>query len=299
MCETPGRYALIALPCFSKAARLLAAHNPLIADRLRFVIALICGHLKSTAYARMYAWQTGVSPEDLRYIDFRHKRPDATAKHYAIRIVSEHANERVESLTNNEAFFGTNWGHGFFKYQACDYCDDVVGETADVTIGDAWLPTYQGDPGGTNVIIIRNRELDAMFASAAAEKRIWLEPLPAEDIIRSQDAGFRHRHDGLAYRLLLKDRRNRWRPPKRIAPGRSHLTLRYRWLFRLRELMRDESHRAFLEAVEKRDFSIFVRRMKVPLVAYNFVLRYMGIDGWKERLSRRVPLLRARNPSRL
>jgi coenzyme F420-reducing hydrogenase beta subunit len=284
--ETPGRYALIALPCFSKAARQLAAQDAVIAERLRFVIALVCGHLKSTAYARMYAWQAGMSPEDLRYIDFRHKGPGLTAKHYFIELVGEHAGERARSVIDNKAFFGTDWGHGFFKYQACDYCDDVLGETADLTIGDAWLEKYDRDPGGTNVIIIRNRVLAPILKAAAAEGRIWIEPLSAEEIIRSQAGGFRHRHDGLAYRLARKDRAGIWRPPKRIAAGRSHLTMRNRCLFRLREVLRDESHRAFLAAVKKGDLSHFVRRMKLLLLVYSVVYRYTGLMFWKKRLLR-------------
>jgi coenzyme F420 hydrogenase subunit beta len=292
--QTPGRYALVALPCFSKAARLLAAQNQTIAERLRFVIALVCGHLKSTGYARMYAWQAGVMPEDLRYIDFRHKGPGETARQYFIKVVGDRDGERVETLTDNKAFFGTDWGHGFFKYQACDYCDDILGETADVSIGDAWLPKYVPDPGGTNVIVSRNRGIDDVLASAMAEGRLWLEPLRTEDVIRSQEAGFRHRHDGLAYRLLLKDRRGLWRPPKRIAPGASHLTLQYRLLFRLREIMRDESHRAFLAAVERRDFSVFVRRMRPLLASYDLVKRYVGVRAWKRCVGQRVRWLRAR-----
>jgi coenzyme F420-reducing hydrogenase beta subunit len=252
--ETPGRYALVALPCFSKAARLLGAQNPIIAERLRFVIALVCGHLKSTGFARMYAWQSGMVPRELSYIDFRHKGPSRTARQYFIKLVGEGADGRMERVMANQAFFGTDWGHGFFKYQACDYCDDVVGETADVSIGDAWLPKYDEDAGGTNIIVSRSGEIDAILASAVASRRVWLEPVSAEDVVRSQEAGFRHRHEGLAYRLSLKDRRGCWRPPKRIVANSSHLTLQYKLLFRLREAIRGESHAAFLAAVEQDDF---------------------------------------------
>jgi coenzyme F420-reducing hydrogenase beta subunit len=292
--RTPGRYALVALPCFSKAVRLLAAQNQTIAERLRFVVALVCGHMKSTGYARMYAWQAGVMPEDLRYIDFRHKGPGETARQYFIKVVGDRDGEQVETLTDNKAFFGTDWGHGFFKYKACDYCDDVLGETADVSIGDAWLPKYVQDPGGTNVIVSRNRDIDDLLASAVAGGRLRLERLRTEDVVQSQEAGLRHRHDGLAYRLLLKDRRGLWRPPKRIAPRAWHLTLQYRLLFRLREIMRDESHRAFLAAVERRDFSVFVRRMRPLLTSHDLVKRYVGVRVWKRRVGQRVRWLKAR-----
>jgi hypothetical protein len=197
-------------------------------------------------------------------------------------------------MAENKAVFGTNWGHGFFKYQACDYCDDVVGETADVSIGDAWLPKYDRDPSGTNVIVSRSREIDAILGSAARENRLRLDPLQPEDVIRSQEGGFRHRHDGLAYRLLLKDRSGRWRPPKRIVSGKSHLSFRYRCLFRLREFMRDESHRAFLRALERRDFSLFVRRMKALVAIYDFLQHYLVFQIWTGRLTRVLRRLRGR-----
>ena len=36
---------------------------------------------------------------------------------------------------------------------ACEFCDDVVGETADMSVGDAWLPGYVSDWRGTSVVV--------------------------------------------------------------------------------------------------------------------------------------------------
>lgn len=41
-------------------------------------------------------------------------------------------------------------------YKACDFCDDVFAETADIALGDAWLPEYVQDGNGTNVVVTRN-----------------------------------------------------------------------------------------------------------------------------------------------
>ena len=45
------------------------------------------------------------------------------------------------------------------KYKACDFCEDVFGYCADVVLGDAWLPKYNKDPKGDNVVIVRNEEI--------------------------------------------------------------------------------------------------------------------------------------------
>lgn len=44
----PGRYAIVGLPCFIKAIRLMAKENPVIREQIRFCIGLVCGHLKSS-----------------------------------------------------------------------------------------------------------------------------------------------------------------------------------------------------------------------------------------------------------
>ena len=37
------------------------------------------------------------------------------------------------------------WEYGYFKYKACDFCDDIFAECADITVGDAWLSRYKKD----------------------------------------------------------------------------------------------------------------------------------------------------------
>jgi coenzyme F420-reducing hydrogenase beta subunit len=41
------------------------------------------------------------------------------------------------------------WGTGLFKSNACDFCDDVTTELADVSL-DAWIP-YNKDGLGNSV----------------------------------------------------------------------------------------------------------------------------------------------------
>ncbi len=109
-------------------------------------------------------------------------------------------------------FFGTNYGHGFFKYKACDYCDDVFAETADVVIGDAWLPEYVVDGRGTSILLIRNRDIQEMVDVAQKSGRLHLEPLDADKAAHSQAGGLRHRREGLKYRLAIADANGKWLP---------------------------------------------------------------------------------------
>lgn len=50
--EQPGRYAIVGIPCFIKAVRLLARQDPLISERIKFCVGLVCGHLKKHLLCR-------------------------------------------------------------------------------------------------------------------------------------------------------------------------------------------------------------------------------------------------------
>lgn len=264
----PGRYVITGVPCFIKAVRLLQSEMPVLSERIKYTVGLVCGHLKTSAYAEMIAWQEGVHPDQLEYIDFREKLPMATAKQKGIRIEGKANGQHIKSAKIAQNYFGTNYGEGFFKYRACDYCDDVVAETADIVVGDAWLPEYIPDGRGTSLVITRNSELDSIVQDAVTRNVLSLEPLSLDQVIQSQAGGFRHRRDGLAYRLYLTDRSGRWRPLKRVAPGKAHLSRKLQRMHRLRICIAEQSHIAFLTAKQQGCYSNFERQMMPLLQKY-------------------------------
>jgi coenzyme F420-reducing hydrogenase beta subunit len=282
MLRQPGRYAVVGLPCYIKALRLACRESSVLKERLAFTVGVVCGHLKSTAFAEMFAWQCGIAPDELRAIDFRTKLPDRPALNYAVTVSGERDGRATTVTKPTSELFGSNWGHGFFKYKACDFCDDVVGETADISVGDAWLPEYVSDSAGTNVVVVRSQTLNSLLADAAAAGRLHLDPIPVEKVVESQAGGFRHRRDGLAYRLFLEDKAGRWRPTKRVTPSSTHLTPKLREIYALRYELGQASHAAFAAAKAKQDFSIFQQAMKPLTDRYDrhyrrpLILRILG-----------------------
>jgi len=266
MLKRPGRYAVVGIPCFIKALRLACRESAILKERLAFTIGIVCGHLKSTAFAEMFAWQCGIAPGELRAIDFRTKLPDRPASNYAVTVSGEREGKIFSVTKPTSELFGSNWGNGLFKYKACDFCDDVVGETADISIGDAWLPEYVSDSAGTNVVVVRSAVLNKLLVDAIVTDRLHLDSIPAEKVVESQAGGFRHRRNGLAYRLFLEDQAGRWHPQKRVQPSVKHLIPKLRKIYALRYQLGQASHAAFAAAKKKRDFGMFLQTMK-PLVA--------------------------------
>ena len=259
--EKPGRYAVTAVPCFSKALRRLAEHDPIIRERVRFVVATVCGHLKTTAFADLLAWQIGVPPEQLRGIEFRDKIPGKRANEKGVVAVNESGPLPPRS---SKELFGGNWGWNFFKYKACDYCDDIMAETADVTVGDAWLPGLVEDSAGNNVVVVREPTIERILREGVESGRLALEACPPETVVLSQRGGVRHKTEGLALRLYDDARSGHWAPRKRVS-GSSRVSERRKRIYRTRVAIRERSHEAFAEATAAGDLDRFIAAMK-PLI---------------------------------
>ena len=252
--KQPGRYAVVGLPCFIKSIRLLQAQDPVLADRIKYCIGLVCGHLKSRHYAESLAWQMGIAPTDLQSIDFRVKDPSQPANRYSTYAKGE----SCEKVVPIKQLFGADWGAGAFKYKACDFCDDVFAETADVVVGDAWLPEYVQDSYGTNVVVSRDNEIKNILIDAWSENRLELDELSIDKAAQSQDAGLRHRKDSIAYRLHCEQTDNSWVPKKRTPPVKN-LSPRYEMKRqRLRSKMRAMSHDLFLDAKAAGNISLYI-----------------------------------------
>lgn len=258
------RYALIGVPCFIKAVRLLANKDSRIKKSIPYFIGLVCGHLKSDFYAKSIGWELDIEPFNLSKIDFRVKISDREANNYGIEVT--HKKNPRKKISNNKDLFVTDWGQGMFKYNACDFCDDVLAETADVTLGDAWLPKYKTDSQGTNIIIIRNAKINSLFNNYKQE--LFLDPLNSNQIFQSQVGGFRHRRMGLAYRLFKKDEEGVWRPDKRVRPS-NKMHRKFKNIFDMRSKITIESFKFYREAMESnKEFDYFKIKMQPTIKEY-------------------------------
>lgn len=279
--QGPGkRYAFVGVPCFLKALRRLADADPEISDMVAVTIGLFCGHQKSAHFAAYLAWQAGIAPEDLATIDFRHKLEDRAASDYAMQATA--ADGRVVTRRMAE-LDGRDWGQGWFRLKACDYCDDVVAETADLSVGDAWLPGWVDDWRGTNVAVVRSERMLQHLEAGMADTSLAMQPLSADDVARSQDAGLRHRREGLAWRLHRATMAGEWAPTKRVAPH-AGLAPGQQRVLEIRSRMSELSPRAWEAARIANDPAAVADTMR-PL---QDMLATAVRPPWRERLTREL-----------
>jgi coenzyme F420-reducing hydrogenase beta subunit len=271
--RTPGRYAITGVPCFIKGLHRLAETDEVVKERIRYTVGIVCGHQKGTGYGESLAWQLGVSPDELSGIDFRTKIPGRTAREKGVTAWSRGGDVGGPDVVQN--LLGTDYQTGFFKNSACNFCDDVLAETADVAVGDAWLDDYVKE--GNSIVVVRSPEVHEMVEDARAEGRLGLDPVAPERAGASQRGGLRDRREGLAYRLWLAERGGRWHPPKRVSAS-ADIRRGRRLTYRARMLTAALSIRAFTRAKSTKNLQLYLTSMRVCMKAYGLVARLERLE---------------------
>ena len=259
------RYAVVGVPCFIKALRLLASEVPEYENQFALYVGLVCGHLKSQFFAESLGWQAGVAPQDLARMDFRRKNPSRSSGDYDYEATDTAGRSRVKATAGT---IDGNWGYGAFQPEGCNFCDDVFAESADVAFADAWIPKYVSDWRGTNIVLIRSELVSRIFAEARERGEITVDESSVNDAVQSQAGNFRHRRDGLQVRLADDIADSLSVPRKRVEPGYPVPPSRVA-LLRQRRSMSRLSLETFAAAKAAGDFRVYAKPMRKAIAVYN------------------------------
>ncbi|HCE8749888.1 Coenzyme F420 hydrogenase/dehydrogenase, beta subunit C-terminal domain [Citrobacter amalonaticus] len=268
--DSRKKYAVVGIPCYIKAIRLLCKKNDELNISLKYFIGIFCGHLKTKAFSELLSWQQGILPSNLRHINFRVKNSFGTASRYSIRVTSSSG---VERMAQTGHLYGTDWGLGLFKPEACEWCDDIAAEVADVVFGDAWLPKYVSDPKGTNIVLSRNLEISTLLKEAAGAERLFLEHIDVDDVIHAQAGNYRHRQEGLLIRIKDADLEKKWHPQKRDFLLPTKVDENRKEIYRIRKIISSKSHAIFFEAKKKNNLMFFFYKMAFHEVKYRILTK--------------------------
>ncbi len=212
--EFPGRYAVTGLPCFIKALRLASQKNRKLRERIAFTIGLVCGQMKSKNYTKYIAALAGNKGlNKIQSVYYRGKDPENPANNYYYHFTDEHG-LKYKIFWNDG--ISEAWVNRWFTPNACNYCDDVFAELADVTFMDAWLPEYISDSKGTNLLIVRSKLMQEITSYGVKSNNITVNEIPIDKVIRSQLGVIDVKRRQLAYRLYMAHKEGLKTPSKRI-----------------------------------------------------------------------------------
>lgn len=206
------KYAVIALPCVVYALRLAMEKIPKLKDKIKLIASLTCGQLQNRFCTELLAVESGIPVERLSKMDFRKKSNNKPSFNYLQVAIDKEGNEGIP-LANQELPFHL-WYYHYFKQNACNFCDDILGELADVTFMDAWLPEYVKDYRGTSLIITRTSLAQNILKSS---DELNLNKIGIEEVLKSQWGVIEKKRVLLKGRLYKKELSNLWHPKKRVS----------------------------------------------------------------------------------
>jgi coenzyme F420-reducing hydrogenase beta subunit len=250
------RFAIVGIACFIKSIRLLQYYHPELKEKIKFTIGIICGGIKSRFFAEYLAGRAGIENNQFSEPQFRIKDLQSTASDYSYGCKDENGNLHTIKMRK----VGDMWGSGMFKNNACDFCDDVTTELADISLGDAWLNPYNMDGKGNNVIVTRSQLAEELMNAGIKSKELSAEPLAFEAFLSSQQGSFNHRHSGLGYRVSLAEKRGMTIPPKRH--DKEKISLDFKWVQNQRMKVRKLS---LTEWAKHKDSILFDEAMSKPM----------------------------------
>ncbi|MGQ4879999.1 Coenzyme F420 hydrogenase/dehydrogenase, beta subunit C-terminal domain [Billgrantia sp. LNSP4103-1] len=212
-----GKVAISGVGCFIKAIRLAQDNDPVLKEKITFLVGIICGGVKSKFFTDYLADRAGSSLHNFTNPEYRVKDKNSSAIDYGFSCI-DNPSSTTKLIKMQEV--GDMWGTGMFKANACDFCDDVTTELSDISLGDAWLKPYSQDGSGHNVVVCRTELADRILQEGVKSGELHLDSLSLEKFLASQQGSFNHRHDGMSTRVKLARRNGHTVPPTRVSKNK-------------------------------------------------------------------------------
>jgi coenzyme F420 hydrogenase subunit beta len=184
------KYAVVLLGCHMRSLRLMERRLPRLRSSIVLRIGLICGYCTGFKGIVDQARDWGLDLASNRRIDYREGKWPGN-----VRIQTPAADKRTVIYDFLQRIpFTTNY--------RCTICSDLMNETADLTVGDAWLKelTDRKDEGWS-VVGVRNPAVLPLLEAARRDGALYLEPADTATFIRSQEKPMRYKKHALKVRL--------------------------------------------------------------------------------------------------
>jgi coenzyme F420 hydrogenase subunit beta len=217
------KWAVIGVPCLCAAI----ANARRVRTRVPYLLGLACGGYQNRFYTDLLLTHSGMAAKKISKIDFRLKDDDGPASNFSFQAKASGDRGKQIPYLGLPLFLGLN---GYFGLGSCDFCKDVFAELADACFTDAWLPEYHRDPAGTSLVVLRNKQLDALFKQGGDSGELVISEITADRVVASQAGHVRRKRVWIDYRLGLSSR---------------DVTLRERFIWRLQRITRTRSKSAW------------------------------------------------------
>lgn len=209
-------YAIIALPCVVYSLRLAMEKIPKLKRKIKIIASLTCGQLQNRFCTELLALESGITIDNLSKMDFRRKSKEMPASNFMHIAIDKYGNEGTPQSYSELPFH--LWHYQYFKQNACNFCDDIFGELADITFMDAWLPEYIPDYKGTSLAIVRTNTAQKLLGNS---QECILNKINVQRVIESQKGVIYKKRILLKGKIYKNNLSNLFYLKKRVNPNAS------------------------------------------------------------------------------
>jgi len=196
--KNEGKYAIVALPCFISSLKNLQKIDGVFRNRIRFLFSLVCAQNKTKFFVDYILLMAGASKKDtISHITFRKKKPERSSLDYTFSYGTSGQDREISFLSGINKI----WNCRLFTTNACNYCNDIFGIKADISLMDAWLPEYISDWKGNNIVISRNVLLSNLLQEFKELNEINLKNISLDDVLRSQEYAINKKNKLLIWKM--------------------------------------------------------------------------------------------------
>ncbi len=189
------KFAIVGLPCHIHGFRKLEKISKNFKKQISLYISLFCGWTSTYGLADYLLSKAGIKNTQLvREINFRAGRWPGH-----IEIVLKDG--RKISLPGGEK---DRVSHLYFLWR-CSVCCDQMGELADISVGDAWLPeVLNRNDGGWSMVVARTIRGENFLSMGQKEGIIYLGDIDYSKAIKSQASLLIYKKRGIYARVNLR-----------------------------------------------------------------------------------------------
>lgn len=178
------KFAIVGLPCHIEGITNLCGRNKILRDKIKYKIALVCGHTPSITAYEYSLKHLGINKDD---VEMMTNRGDGWPGYMKFFLKCKKTLIYIYAHTYS---WGMCLSSCVFTPPGCRHCVDSTGYQADISISDAWLPKFKDDKIGHNLFLIRNEAILNIINKMSAEHVIEIEKERVEDFVKANERVF-------------------------------------------------------------------------------------------------------------
>lgn len=191
----PGKVAVVGLPCHITAFRRMAERDPEMASRMKYTIALFCGHTSERYLLDRVLALKGVDQSEIDSFHFRKGR---------WRGSMQGTCKDGKQFSFPFRHFSMYHNLNFFCLRRCLSCHDHTGYQSDFSAGDAWLGEMKSQPIKHSIIFARNSRAGVILKDMIDREQLVGRAIDARTVFRAQKRSLIYHYNVTARALAAR-----------------------------------------------------------------------------------------------